>query len=60
MVSCTYRSKRSEEVKIAGEAKAWLAPVIPGIRADLVRVQANHGYLDSSNKIEVVVAQVIS
>jgi hypothetical protein len=47
-------------VKIAGEAKAWLAPVIPGIRADLVRVQANHGYLDRSNKIEVVVAQVIS
>jgi len=59
MVSCTYRSKRSEEVKIAGEASAGDALVLLGIRADLVRVHANHGYLDRPSKIEVVVAQVI-
>jgi len=59
MVSCTYRSKRSEEVKIAGEARARDALIFLGIRADLVRVHANHGNLDRSSKIEVVVAQVI-
>jgi len=59
MVSCTYNSKRSEEVKIAGEASARDALIFLGIRADLVRVHANHGNLDRSSKIEVVVAQVI-
>ena len=59
MVSCKYRSKRSEEVKIAGEASARDALIFLGIRADLVRVHANHGNLDRSSKIEVVVAQVI-
>ena len=46
-------------MKIAGEASAGDALVLLGIRADLVRVHANHGYLDRSSEIEVVVAQVI-
>ena len=46
-------------MKIAGEASARDALIFLGIRADLVRVHANHGNLDRSSKIEVVVAQVI-
>ena len=46
-------------MKIAGEASAGDALVLLGIRADLVRVHANHGYLNRSSEIEVVVAQVI-
>jgi hypothetical protein len=58
-LSCELKSKISEEVKIGGEAIAGHALVLLGIRADLVRVHANHGNLDRSRKIKVVVAQVI-
>jgi len=46
-------------VKIVGETSARDNFVLLGVRTDLVRVHANHGYLDRPSKIEIVVAQVI-